>query len=162
MPTNQNTELKSKKLGLFDHVKHIRQVQSPKYYLNLSDEERKTFNHFMILRALSMDASIVEDMAQLYQVLDKIPSAQFYTLLIAIVPKSNGYYPWVKSRRFNHNKELTKYVSQRFQVPNYQANEYVSLYLKTDNGTAELIQILESYGLSEKEINELFEDKDKE
>jgi hypothetical protein len=71
-----------KKRSLFDHVKQIRQVQDPNYYKNLSDEDKKTFNHFMILRALAMDDPMVEDMAQLYQYVDKIPSAQFYQLLI--------------------------------------------------------------------------------
>ena len=56
-----------KKKSLFDHVKHIRQVQDPNYYKELSSEDKKSFNHFMILRALSMDADIVEDMAMLYQ-----------------------------------------------------------------------------------------------
>ena len=41
-----------KKKSLFDHVKHIRQVKDPDYYKNLSEEERKTFNHYMILREI--------------------------------------------------------------------------------------------------------------
>ena len=70
-----------KRLSVFDHVKHIRQVQDPNYYVNLSEDDRKSFNHYMILMALSMDEEIVETMAQLYQIFDKIPSAQFYQLL---------------------------------------------------------------------------------
>ena len=143
-----------KKRSLFDHVKHIRQVQSPSYYIELSDDERKSFNHFMILRALSMDADIVEEMAQLYQVVDKIPSAQFYKLLIAIVPKSDKFYPWVKSKKLKHNKKILEIVSGRFQIPSYQANEYVNILLRSEAGSAELEMILKSTGLSDKEANE--------
>ena len=143
-----------KKRSLFDHVKHIRQVQSPSYYIELSDDERKSFNHFMILRALSMDADIVEEMAQLYQVVDKIPSAQFYKLLIAMVPKSDKFYPWVKSKKLKHNKKILEIVSGRFQIPSYQANEYVNILLRSEAGSAELEMILKSTGLSDKEANE--------
>jgi len=146
-----------KKKSIFDHVKHIRQIQSPTYYLELSEEDKKSFNHFMILRALSMDANILEEMAQLYQVLDKIPSAQFYKLLIAIIPKSDKFYPWIKSKKLRHHKEILKLVGGRFQVPSYQANEYVSLLLTIPNGSVELEQILSSTGLTEKEIQEILD-----
>lgn len=148
-----------KKISLFDHVKYIRQVQDPHYYENLSEDDRKSFNHFMIIRALSMDASIVEDMAQLYQIFDKIPSPQFYQLLIAIVPKSMRFYPWVKSKKMKHKKELLAIVAKRFQVSKYQANDYVNLLLRTENGQGELVAICKSFGLEDKEVEDLFEEQ---
>lgn len=165
MSTKQNQDeiidstLKIKKKSLFDHVKEIRQNQSIDYFKNLSEEDKKSFNHFMILRALSMDAHIVEEMAQLYQVHDKIPSAQFYQLLINIVPKSTKFYPWIKSKKIKYGKELTKYIGKRFRIPTYQANEYISVLISSKQGEQELEQILQSFGLNEKEINELFETK---
>lgn len=148
-----------KKITLFDHVKHIRQIQSPKYYITLSEEDKKTFNHFMILRALSMDSSIVDGIAQLYRICDLIPSAQFYTLLISIIPKNYYFYPWIKSRKFKHNKELLKLVANRFKVSTYQANDYINLLLRIDNGTDELMNICKSYGLTDKEIEKIIEIK---
>jgi hypothetical protein len=150
-----------KRRTLFDHVKEIRQVRNPDYYNNLSEDDRKTFNHFMILRALSMDEDIVEDMAQLYQILDKIPSPQFYQLLIALVPKSNRFYPWIKSKSLKHDKILVEYVSKRFRVAKYQANEYINLLLRTENGQAELVSICKAFGLDDKEVEDLFEGKEK-
>lgn len=151
-----------KRRTLFDHVKQIRQVQDPNYYVNLSEDDRKSFNHFMIVRALSMDEDILETMAQLYQIFDKIPSAQFYQLLIALVPKSMRFYPWVKSRKMKHNKELLSLVSKRFQVSNHQANEYVNLLLRTEEGQSELVSICKAFGLEDKEVEELFEEKKEE
>lgn len=147
-----------KKKSVFDHVNHIRQIQDPKYYSNLSDEDKKTFNPFMIIRALSMDSSMVEDMANLYQIYDKIPPAQLYTLLIALVPKSNRFYPWIKSKKYKHNKELLEYVGKRFTVPKYQANEYVNLLLRTEEGRIELSSICRSFGLNDSDIEKLFEE----
>lgn len=150
----KNTE--DKKKTIFDHVKHIRQIQDPNYYNNLSEDDRKSFNHFMILRALSMDVDILETAAQLYQVFDRIPSPQFYQLLIAIVPKSYDYYPWVKSKKFKNNPELLKIISDVFKIPSYQANEYVNLLLKINGGATELEDMCRAYGLGDSEINELF------
>jgi len=144
---------------VFDHVKHIRQVQDPNYYNNLSDEDRKSFNHFMIVRALSMDAQLVELMAQLYQVFDKIPSAQFYQLLIALVPKSNRFYPWIKSKSMKHSKDLVTLVAKRFLVSKHQANEYINILLRSDNGQIELVNICKAFGLEDKEVELLFEEK---
>lgn len=148
-----------KRRSLFDHVKHIRQVQDPNYYVNLSEDDRKSFNHFMIVRALSMDADILETMAQLYQIFDKIPSPQFYQLLIALVPKSMRFYPWVKSRSLKHNKDLLALVSNRFKVSRYQANDYINILLRSENGQGELVNICKAFGLEDKEVEKLFEEK---
>lgn len=155
----KKTDNSPTKKSLFDHVKHIRQVQDPTYYVNLSDEDRKSFNVFMIIRALAMDDYLVEDMASLYQYLDNIPPAQFYTLLITMVPRSNGYSPWIKSKRMKHNKELLNIVAKKFQVSKYQSNEYINVLLRTDNGQSELIRICKSYGLDDGEVNKLFEEQ---
>lgn len=146
-----------KRRSLFDHVKHIRQVQDPDYYINLSEEDRKSFNHFMILRALAMDDTLVEDMAHLYQILDRIPSPQFYQLLIALIPRNNRFCPWVKSKVMKHNKVLLGYVAKRFQVSHYNANEYVNLLIRTEEGQSELVLILKCFGLEDSEIEKMFE-----
>jgi len=148
-----------KRRSLFDHVNQIRQNQDPNYYKNLSDEDKKTFNHFMILRALAMDDPMVEDMAQLYQYVDKIPSAQFYQLLISLVPKNSRYSPWIKSKTLRHNKDLLGYVAKRFQVPKYQANEYINILLRTEEGQGDLVNICKAFGLEDKEVEALFEEK---
>ena len=151
--TSSPTELK--KRTLFDHVKHIRQVQDPDYYINLSEDDRKSFNHFMILRALSMDEDLVEDMAQLYQIFDKIPSPQFYRLLIELVPRSNKFSPWIKSKVMKHNKILLGYVAKRFQISQYQATDYINLLLRTETGQGELVSICKAFGLEDSEIEDI-------
>jgi DNA-directed RNA polymerase beta subunit len=147
---------------LFDHVNAIRREKDPNYYNNLSEEDRKTFNHFMILRALSMDSSIVEEMASLYQVFDKIPSPQFYQLLIALVPKDFRFYKWVKTKKMKHKIELLKIVADRFKVSQFEANDYVNILLRTDEGQDELVSICRAFGINEKEIEKIFEVESKE
>ena len=148
-----------KRRSLFDHVRHIRQVQDPTYYNRLSDDDRKSFNHFMIIRTLSMDEDLVEDMAFLYQIFDKIPSAQFYTLLISLIPRNNKFCPWIKSKKIRHGKELLDLVARRFQVPRWQANEYVNILNLTEEGQGELVRVCRAFGLDDEEIADLFEEK---
>ena len=49
--------------GLFDHINHIREVKNKDYYKSLSEEEKKSFNKYMIIRFLSMDVDIIEDVS---------------------------------------------------------------------------------------------------
>lgn len=147
-----------KKISFFDHVKHIRQEKDPLYYTKLYESDRKSFNHFMILRALSMDNNIVDLMAQLFQVSDKIPSPQFYKLLISLVPTDNKFYPWIKSRKMTHNKILLEWISKKFKVSMYQAREYVNILIRSDSGQLELVEICKSFGLEDKEIEKLFDE----
>jgi len=144
---------------LFDHVKHIRGVQDPEYYNNLSEENRKTFNHFMILRALSMDSHIVEEMAFLYRYFDKIPSPQFYTLLINLIPRQNRWVPWVKAKVVKHSNELLTVVANHFKVSKRQANEYINVMIQSDDGAEKLVDLCQYEGVSDKEIETLFEKK---
>jgi hypothetical protein len=145
------------KRTVFDHVKHIRQIQDPKYYVNMSEDDCKNFNHFMIIRALAMDDTLVEKMAPLYRIFDKIPSPQFYQLLISLVPKSNIFCPWIKSRVIRYNKSLLGYIAQRFQISKYQAVDYINILLRSEEGQEELVNILKYFGLNDKEIEKLFE-----
>ena len=116
----------------------------------------------MILRALSMDAAIVEEMAQLYQLFDKIPSPQFYQLLVALVPQDFRFYKWIKSKKMTHKKELLTIVSKRFGVSQFEANDYVNLLLRTEEGQGELVSICRATGMDDKEMEEVFDDKGKD
>ena len=147
------------KLTLFDHVKHIRGVQDPNYYNKLSEENRKSFNHFMILRALAMDSNIVQEMAFLYRYFDKIPSPQFYTLLCGLVPRQNRWVPWIKTKVVKHSSEMLTVVANHFKVSKRQANEYVNILIRDEEGLNRLVELCQSEGLDDKEIEKLFEKK---
>lgn len=140
---------------MFDHVKHIRGEQSPTYYDELSEENRKTFNHFMLLRALAMDSGIVQEMAFLYRYFHLIPSPQFYKLLIALVPKNIRWVPWIKTKVVKHSSEILTAVANNYKVSKRQANEYVNVLLSSDEGRERLIDLCRSVGLSDKDVEDL-------
>ena len=150
-----------KPLGLFDHVKHIRGVQDPNYYKNLSELDRKSFdsNHFMILKALSMNPAIVGDIADIFRFLGKIPSAQFYQLLIGgIVPKDKRFYPWIKGKKSPLGKKLIELVAQYYEISEKEATEYATL-LSAIGHKHELKRLCEDFGLNAKEVKDVMEGK---
>ncbi len=152
---------RSKSLGLFDHVKQITQVQNSDYFKNLSDEDKKSFNHFMILRAISMNPSRLEDVSLLFRYFSIIPSPQLYTLLISLFPSDRRYYPWIKSKKKNKaSQQLLEYVMTKFECGPKDAQEYVELYNRTPEGKTELFDICRGFGLTEKEVDKLMESKD--
>lgn len=143
------------KLGLFDHVKHIRCEQTPNYYRDLSEENKKTFDHFMLLRALSMDNEVVQEMAFLYRYFNVIPSPQFYRLLISLIPKNNNWVPWIKTKVIKHSSEMLTAMSNYYRISKRQANEYINVLLSSDEGKDRLVDICLSIGFNEKEVEKL-------
>ena len=147
------------KLSLFDHVKHIRGVQDPNYYNNLSDENKKSFNPFMLLRALAMDDECVASMAELYRYFHLIPSPQFYTILCALTPRNNRWVPWIKAKVVKHSPDLLNLISKKFEVSKRQANEYVNVLVATEEGLQQLVGLCQAMGLSDGEVEALFDKK---
>ena len=144
----------SQNLGLFDHVNQITKFRDPDYFDNLTDGDKKSFDHFKILKALSMNPVLLDQVKVLYRYFDTIPSKVFYKLLISYIPADSTYYPWIKSKK-QYKKELLKMVSKRFEVSDRQAEEYISLLSLTEEGVKSLVYICQEFGKSEKEIEEL-------
>ena len=52
--------LKIKRKSLFDHIKHITDVQSLNYWDDISDEDKKSWSNYMVNRFLSMKMDWIE------------------------------------------------------------------------------------------------------
>jgi|SRR5579862_2686179 len=142
-----------KGVGLFDHIKHIRTIQDPDYYTNLTDLDRKTFSHFMILKALSMNPSLLADIADLFKYFDKIPSPQFYKLLIGLIPIDRNYYPWVKPSKALVSDTVVELISKYFEISKLEAKDYSLLLLSRKDGIKELENFCRDFGFTDKEID---------
>ena len=148
-----------KGLGLFDHIKHIRSVQDPDYYKNLTDIDKKTFNPFMILKGLSMNPAITEDISVLFRYFDKIPHPQLYLLLIGLIPPDKKFYPWIKGKKRPFSKKLLDLVSKYYEIPQKEAEEYVILLSSTEKGKKELYELCRDFGFNDKEIEDIMKGK---
>lgn len=151
----KKTENKIKSKGLFDHINHIRKIQSEDYYDNLKESDQKTFNVYMILRILSMDKSLIDEMSFLSKYIDIIPKKQFYKLCISIIPKSNKYFKYIKNNNKLSNDILIDCICDKFKIGKKDSIDYCNVLSSMDSGIFELKNILTDYGYSEKEIKKI-------
>lgn len=147
---------KIKSRGLFDHINHIREIKDPNYYNSLTDEEKKTFSKYMLLRFLSMDSDIIDEIAFISKYFEVIPNEQFYKLLIEIVPKGRKFCKYVKKSGETINETILNCICNKFSIGEKDASHYYDILISTENGTKELISLIEDFGYSEKEIEKLF------
>jgi hypothetical protein len=170
--SNANSEAPSKRkkktenenpkgLGLFDHIKHIQRVQNPDYFNTLTDLDKKSFNPYMILRALSMNPDNLEPVSFLYRIFDKIPHLQFYKLIISLFPPETKYYPWIKGiKKHRYSDALTDLVVRKFEVSAIEATDYINVLDATPMGKKELHNIVRGFGHSDREIEKIMSEND--
>lgn len=143
--------------SIFDHVKHIRAQQSPTYYTDLSELDRKTFNVYMILRILSMDPSIIDEISYLTKYIEVLPAKEYYKILISIIPKSSKYYKYIKKSSKSPNSNILESISNTYNIGYKDSIDYYNILNSTDNGIEELKTIMRNYAFSDKEIKKILD-----
>jgi len=152
--TADTEEIKSK--GLFDHVNHIREVKDSNYYANLTEEEKKSFNKYMLVRIFSMDNDVIEEMAIVSKYFQVIPEEQFYKVLIDVIPRGRKFCKYIKKSTENVNETILECICNKFTVGKRDATDYYNILMSNDTGIQELVSLIEGYGYSEKEVEKLF------
>ncbi len=155
MKQKKTTDEKNKSRGLFDHINHIREVKSPDYYQSLTDSEKTTFNKYMLLRVLSMDSDIIEEMAFISKYFQNIPNDSFYKLLIDIVPKGRRFSKYIKKSTDNVNETILTCICDKFKIGQKDAIDYYNVFMTDENGIKELVNLIECFGYTEKEIEKM-------
>ena len=154
MKEEKKNSMKSK--GLFDHINHIRETKSADYYDNLSVEEKKSFNKYVLLIGLSMDQSCIEEIAYISKYFDSIPDKHFYKVCCDVVPLGRKFCKWIKPNKQSISKELIQLVASHYNVSKDDAYDYCKISFKTENGISSLTDICKLYGKTDKELEKLF------
>lgn len=112
----------------------------------------------MLLHGLSMDNNLIELVAYLWRdgYYDKIPSPQFYRLLVELVPQTNQRLFWIKKSK-KTNTKLLKHIATWFSVSTREAEDYLGILMANDEGMKEVGWILEGLGLTDKEAEKVLE-----
>ena len=155
-PNQKNSEGKLK--TPFDHISQIREIKDPNYYINLSEQDKKNFNRYIIVMGLSMDPDIIDDLAYVSKYFDVMPDNQFYRVCCDVVPKGRRYVKWIKGNKPKHNIKLIEIVVAHYKISKREAYQYCDIYMNTDEGISMLIDICAKHGLSDDEIEPLFEE----
>ncbi len=124
---------KSKKLGLFDHLKAITQREYDPTYLT-DKEDAKTFDVYMINRFLSMNPDWVFLVNWLQQYTHEMSNELVYKLYSNIIPKSNTYLKYVKGIDTGYKKELIELFAKHYECSKREAIDLITVLLKYDKG----------------------------
>lgn len=143
-----------KQKSLFDHINQIKTEKRNDYYDNLSDEEKKNFNQYLILVGLSMDKEYINEISIISKYLNIIPNKQFYKICCDIIPYNKNFNKWIKSKKLNINNEALKFISKYYEISLSNAYDYYNLMLSTNN-LNEIKNILSKYGLTDKQIKKM-------
>jgi len=156
---NDESQTLTKTKSLFDHITQIREIKNPKYFDTLSSADIKSFNKYTLLMGLSMDKSIIEEIAFVSKYFDILPEKHLYTVLCDLVPHERRFCKWIKPNKVKFNKELIELVVNKFEVSKDEAYSYCVTFFKTEEGINNLIDICKQYGKSDKEIEGLIENE---
>ena len=143
-----------KKKSLFDHIQAVTSQQSPNYWDEISDDDRKSWSNFMVNRFLSMKPEWID----LVNEVQKYPlkPKELYKVYADILPKKKQWLKYIKGdKQMKHPKWLYEIVAKHLECSIREASDAIEMYEISAGGQAELADILGKYGVEQKEIRKL-------
>ena len=140
---------------IFDHIAGI--TQRKKSWDKLSEADQKSFSPYIINRWLSMHPDLIETVDALQQyTIGPLSKKHVYQLYYDILPKASVRAKYIKGKKVNkYNKDLINFVKDHYQINSNEAEEYIGIFIRTNSGIQSLIDIMKTYGKTEKEIKKL-------
>jgi hypothetical protein len=137
----------SKKLTIFDWLKEITYNKSP--WNSFTEEDRESFNPYMIHRFLSMNPDYV-DFVNTVQTVPYTSKERIYNIYLYTIPKRDMWLKYIKSTKTKRQEAMLKYIATYYECSLGEAEEYADIL--RDNG---IKNILKKSGVDDKEIKKL-------
>ena len=112
----------------FDHLKNLHTKK--RTWDNFNDEEKKSFNVFIINKALSMNPNYlgIVNMVQNFTGLNQILSQkEVFNLYYSLLPNKFRFYKWIKGEKTKKEKEKAEYLAMHFEVSIREAYDYLKI-----------------------------------
>ena len=112
----------------FDHIKNLHTKK--RRWEDFNDEEKKSFNVFIINKGLSMNpnylgiVNMVQNFTGLNQV---ISSKEVFNIYFNLLPNNFRFYKWIKGEKTKKDKEKVEYLAMHFKVSTREAYDYLQL-----------------------------------
>jgi hypothetical protein len=107
-----------------------------------------------------MDQKIVEEISYISKYMEVLPDKQFYALLIKCIPKDYKFYPYIKKNVKDVNPTVLGCIVKKYQIGSSDASDYYSLFIQTESGLNNLVELVQSFGYSQSEIETMFDVKE--
>ena len=114
----------------FDHIKNLHTKQ--RSWDDFNDEEKKSFNIFIINKALSMNPNYLDivNMVQRYTN-NMLNPKEVFNLYFNLLPNKFRFYKWIKGIK-DKNKEKYQILAQHFKCSSREAKDYMELLDKKE------------------------------
>ena len=112
----------------FDHLKNLHTKK--RTWDDFNDEEKKSFNIFIINKALSMNPNYlgIVNMIQNFTGLNQIISPkEVFNIYFNLLPTNFRYYKWIKGEKTKKEKEKAEYLAMHFKVSTREAYDYLKI-----------------------------------
>ena len=134
-------------MQIFDWLKQI--TYEKQSWDSFTEEDRASFNPYMIHRFLSMNPDYIE-FVNLIQNIPYTEKEKIYNLYLYMIPKKNMFLKYIKSTRTKTREELLQHLASHYECSLREADEY---YHMLHNDTIK--GILKKRGVDDKEIKKL-------
>ena len=112
----------------FDHIKNLHTKK--RRWEDFNDEEKKSFNVFIINKGLSMNPNYlgIVNMVQNFTGLNQIISPkEVFNIYYNLLPNNFRFYKWIKGEKTKKDKEKAEYLAMHFKVSTREAYDYLQL-----------------------------------
>jgi len=121
----------------FDHIKNLHTKQ--RTWNDFNDEEKKSFNIYIINKALSMNPNYLDivNLVQKYTN-NMLNPKEVFNLYYDLLPNKFRFYKWIKGSK---DKDLEKYkvLAKHFECSSREAKDYMELLDKKE--TKEILKL---------------------
>lgn len=138
-------------MTIFDWFKQVTYIKDP--WSSFSEEDKATFNPYMIHRLVSMYEPYLE-LANYLQQFWQLKPDQIYLIYCKYLPENKVFAKYVKSTKSKVNSELLDVLANHYQVSTREIKEYLHVLNKD-----EVKNILSSRGIDDDEIKKLLKDE---
>ena len=109
----------------FDHIKNLHTKK--RTWDNFNDEEKKSFNIYIINKALSMNPSYLNivNMVQKYTN-NMLEPKEVFNLYYDLLPNKFRFYKWIKGTK-DKNKEKYQILAEHFKCSSREIKDYIKL-----------------------------------
>ena len=138
-------------MNVFDWIKQVTYIKDP--WSSFSDEDKATFNPYMLHRFLSMHEPYIE-LANYLQQFWQLTHEQVYLIYCSYLPENKIFAKYIKSTTPKANSDLVAVIADHYKVSTREAKTYINM-LSEDT----IKNVLSSRGIDDDEIKKLFKNE---
>jgi len=138
-------------MKIFDWLKQI--TYDKKSWDSFSEDDKTSFNTYMIHRYLSMESSYI-DIVNYVQVIPHNEKEKIYKIYCNMIPKKNVFLKYIKSTSNKKTSDsILQFIAKEYTCSLGEAEEYTHLL-----GKEGVISVLNKHGVDEKEQKKLLKE----